>query len=125
MPRAMATRSRYISPSTGEYEVSSGDFREDVTLLPSIVLALRTKKGSCAIAPWLGSKLHEVRHVRVNAKATIDRHVRDALAHLAPQMRSLTVVVSIVSPTRIHVEVGWKNRADDRPAIPYTHVMEL
>ena len=66
---AMATRSRYISPSTGEYEVDGGNFREDTTLLPSIVLALRTRKGSCAIAPWLGSKLHEVRHVRANAKA--------------------------------------------------------
>lgn len=122
---AMATRSRYISPSTGEYEVDGGNFREDTTLLPSIVLALRTRKGSCAIAPWLGSKLHEVRHVRANAKAQIDRYVRDALAHLAPQMRKLDVKVSIVSPTRIHVEINWKNRADSGPTLPYTHVMEL
>lgn len=125
MLRAMATRSRYISPMSGDYEMVSGNFRADDTLIPSIALALRTRKGSCAVAPWLGSHLFEIRTLRGNVAAQVERHVRDALAHLAPQMKKLAVAVTVIRPSQIHIEINYTSRADSRPALPYTHVMEL
>lgn len=73
---------RYIDAKTGDYVVESGGFKGDVGWTSKAVLALRTKLGSSAVNPGLGSRLHLVSSAD-DAGARQARGIAEqALAHL-------------------------------------------
>lgn len=106
-----AKRARYINPATGDYSVESGGFSGDDTMASRIGLALRTRKGSSAAAPWFGSRLHLVKTADQRGALLVQKYAIEALAHLEDSVDELTVVASVVAPGRIDAVVSWRRGA--------------
>lgn len=73
---------RYIDASTGDYAVQSGGLRGDAGWTSKAVLALRTKLGSSAVNPRLGSRLHIVSSADAAGARQARGLAEQALAHL-------------------------------------------
>lgn len=81
---------RYIDAKTGDYVVESGGFRGDAGWTSKAVLALRTKLGSSAVNPGLGSRLHLVSSADDAGARQAKGIAEQALAHLEIQDLKVT-----------------------------------
>lgn len=70
--------------ATGDYApLVAGDWVEDTSRLPDVVLALRTRKGSCLVAPEFGNRSGLVpTKITPTTPRIIENDYRDALRHL-------------------------------------------
>lgn len=106
MPNAV--KSRYISPSTGRYVVSAGGYQEDSSVASKVVLALRTRRGTAAVYPTFGSRLHEIRKADESGRRSAEKFARQALIHLARQVESLDVEAQLLGKGIIGITVSAK-----------------
>jgi phage gp46-like protein len=105
-----AVARRWISASTGDYEVASGGLRGDDGFTSKAVLALRTRKGSIPIYPEFGSSLHLVKYADERGRKLAEKYAFDAVAHLEPEVEELAVRASIstLQPGQIHIVVSGR-----------------
>ena len=73
---------RYIDARTGDYVVTSGGLKGDDGWTSKAVLALRTRLGSSAVNPSLGSRLHLVSSADDAGARQAKGIAEQALAHL-------------------------------------------
>lgn len=103
-----AARHRYIDPETGDYVVTGGGLKADSGISSKIVLALRMRKGSSALFPTFGSRLHEVKKADESGRRLCEKHAFAALTHLAREVASLDVEAQLVGGGRIDILVSAK-----------------
>lgn len=73
---------RYIDATTGDYAIQSGGLNGDAGWASKAVLALRTRLGSSAVNPRLGSRLHLVSSADDAGARQAKGLAEQALAHL-------------------------------------------
>lgn len=120
----MTCRSPYIDPTTGDYQLVNGERREDLSPTSEVVLALRTKRGSSAIAPWFGSRLHQIRKINGATKRLAEAYAREALQHLVDRgvLPGLTIT-AVVGKTSVALTITYRNARGVPVSIPYTHAV--
>jgi phage gp46-like protein len=118
--RAAVTKPRrWIDPATHDYVVENGDFKQDEGSTSKVVLALATKKGSCQVLPWFGSRLHEIRFADERGRGLAETFAKQALAHLVGELVGLSIKASVVNQTAILLVIVW--RRGTRPVrVQYT-----
>lgn len=121
----MACRAPKIDAQTGEYALQSGGLVEDTTVASEVILALRSRRGSGAAAPWFGSRFHTIRKLTKATPALARAYGREAVQHIVDRgdMRDLEVFAEIVGGKRLAVTVGYTDRLGQRRSIPYTHAV--
>lgn len=105
---ALSRRHRWLDPATHDYVVEAGDFKQDDGSTSKVVLALATKKGSCQLAPWFGSRLHEIRFADARGRGLAVTFAKQALAHLGSELVELSVTANIVQKTAIVIVVAYR-----------------
>jgi phage gp46-like protein len=118
----MPARRRYINPTTGDYELSAGGFREDMTPASRVVLRLRTKRGSISGLPRFGSRLYQIRKLTADAKAKAESYVREALDDLARAGELPELAVSATPEgSALRIVVSYRDPDGRKRSIPYLH----
>lgn len=118
----MVCRAARIDVATGDYTLLHGEYVEDLTSASEVILTLRSKRGSSAIAPWIGSRLHTIRKVDKRSRRLAEFYAKEALQYLVDRgaLRDLRPVGSIVNGG-ISLVVNYTDRAGQRRSISYTH----
>lgn len=109
-------RTRYLSPETGDYVVESRSFKRDLTAASSVVLALRTPRGSAAQDATFGSRVSTVRKNFRGAAALAAKYALEAVDHLRQQGKILspTALGTELSPTQALIEVSYTDASTRR-----------
>lgn len=117
----MATRAPKISVATGDYSLVRGVIDEDVSAASQAVLALRSRRGSGAVASWFGSRLHTIRKLTRAAKPLAEMYAREALQFLVDRgaVRDLVVIATVSGGIRLLIT--YRDRGGQRRTIDYTH----
>lgn len=91
-------QSEYLTEG-GEMELVAGDVRLDDSPRSDVLLALRTRYGSCPLDPTFGDRTHEIEKVTRGARRLAESFTRQALDHLVKsrRIRDLEVRVDIVN----------------------------
>ena len=89
------------------------------------MLALRTRRGSCPLAPTFGSRLHEIRKLSPRSDRLAESYAREAIEHLVAsrEVRALDVEAS-VRGSALLIVLSYTTRAGERPSLPYLHLVE-
>lgn len=119
----MTVRRPYIDPRTGDYQLVSGSLRNDDTLASTVVLLLRTERGSCPVAPDHGSRLHTLRKATPDAGRLAREYVVEAIAPVKQWLRDLQVTADVVSErtgARLEVVVAYRDTSGEARRVPYT-----
>lgn len=119
----MACRAPKIDAQTGEYALQKGGLVEDTTVASEVILALRSKRGSGAAAPWFGSRFHTIRKLTKASPALARAYGREAVQHIVDRgdMRDLEVTAEIVGNVRLRIVVAYRDRLGQRRTVSYTH----
>lgn len=112
---------RYISPTTRDYVVTGGGFRADDGIVSKVYLALATRRGSCAVYPEFGSRLHLVRKADERGRREAIAYATEALTHLAGEVNDLEVTATVSSARvgAIELEVAYR-LGDVQQRVPFT-----
>lgn len=91
-------QSEYLTVD-GELELVAGDVRQDDSPRSDVLLALRTRYGSCPLDPTFGDRTYEIEKVTRGARRLAESFTRQSLDHLvkARRIRDLEVRVDIVN----------------------------
>ncbi len=118
----MTCRAPKIDVATGEYSIANGALVEDMTAASEVILALRSRRGSSAIAPWYGSRLHTIKKLTKAAPKLADFFAREAVQFLIDRgvLRDLRVA-SRISGRALVVVVSYRDRSGKAQTITYTH----
>lgn len=116
---ALTKPRRWIDAATRDYVVEGGDFKQDDGFTSKVVLALATRRGSCLVAPWFGSRLHEIRYADERGRGLAETFTKQALAHLTAQIKDLRVKATIVHKAAILIVVSGR-RGRSAVRIEYT-----
>lgn len=123
---ARAAARRWLDPETGDYIVESGSPRADATRASQVLLRLRMRRGSCPVAPKLGSRLHTIEKATRGSARLARAHAIEAIADLVErrEIREETVDVEVVKlPTggaAFAITVEFTDSASDRRTVQYT-----
>lgn len=115
-------RSPKIEVATGGYTLTAGALTEDVTAASEVVLALRSRRGSSAVAPTYGSRLHTIRKLDKRSKGLARFHAIEALQFLVDRgaIRFLTVVVTRLT-SGLRIVVSYRDRGGQPRTVDYTY----
>lgn len=117
---------RWLDPMTGDYVVESGGPRGDTTRASQVLLRLRMHRGSCAVMPTLGSRLHMIRKATPGAARLATSYVFEALDDLirARLIREVDVTVDIVSVpgagAALAINVSFLDTSSDQRSVAFT-----
>ena len=118
---------RFIDATTGDYELDAGRPRNDDTVRPKVLLALRMRRGTCPVLPRFGSRLHLLRKILPDTPRLAAAYVREALKHLvdAGELRDLEVTATVIGTHTkgLHLVASYRDRAGESKSISYTHRM--
>lgn len=91
-------QSEYLTED-GELELVAGDVRLDDSPRSDVLLALRTRYGSCPLDPTFGDRTYEIEKATRGARRLAESFTRQALDHLvkARCLPDLEVRVDIVN----------------------------
>lgn len=119
----MPARSSYIEPSTGDHVLERGSPRADTTIVSSAIIRLRMRRGSCAVDPRLGSRLHTLDKVNAQTGRLGSDYVREALADLVERgdMRQLAVAFTQPNAYTILFDISFRDTAGRARSVLYTH----
>lgn len=117
----MASRSRYLTASGGDYVLERGAPRPDVTVASDVVLALRTRRGSAAGAPGFGSRLRTLRKLTPAARRLAESYALEAIQHLVDrgEVRGPRFEISIAGPA-MRMVVTYRSAAGQPQSVPVT-----
>jgi phage gp46-like protein len=101
-----AKANRYLTVS-GDYQQLAGGVRGDDGFTSKVILALRTRLGSCIAFPEFGSRLHEIKIADERGRKMAEKRAAQALVHLAEQYDGL-VVQAVLENKTIVVYVSGK-----------------
>lgn len=112
----MPAARRWLDPSTRDYVISHGGPRDDVTRASQVLLRLATHRGSCAVAPELGSRLHLITRESPGATQRAVAYALEALADLIRRgvIRDVAAEASVEGESTRYLEVRVSFR-DDAP----------
>lgn len=95
----------------GQYSLNAtGGHATDATMMPNVLLALRTSRGSVPTAPTFGRRMARAPSIiRRTTPLEIEADILEALAHLteAGLIWDLTVSARLVSPTAVDTVVSF------------------
>lgn len=112
---------RWISPTTRDYVVTGGGFQGDSGVASKVYLALATKRGSSAVYPEFGSRLHLVRKADERGRREAIAYATEALTHLAGEVSDLEVSATVSTDRVGAIELEVAYRLGDVPQrVPYT-----
>lgn len=122
----MPAKRRWIDPLTGDHVVESGGPREDDTSASAVVLRLRTKRGTMAVLPAFGSRLHKITKASTPAERLAEAYAREALGDLvrAGTIRDVRVkasTVAISGGAALTLEIAFRDTAGDQRTVRYRH----
>lgn len=129
MPIPGAAR-RWIDPETRDYVVERGGPRGDSTRAAKVYIQLATRRGSCAVNPKLGSRLHLItrtgRGVVQRAEAYALECVEDMVR--AREIRDVTAVAEVVRDAtgvgaRLDTTLSFYDSASDPRSVRITQRM--
>lgn len=121
-----AAARRWLDPQTGDYVVENGGPRADTTHASKILLRLRMKRGTCAVLPSLGSRLHLIKTMTPGSKRLARAYAFEAIDDLikAKEIRNVEIDVetSIVAGTAsLEIEVRFFDSDNDPRSVTYSH----
>lgn len=110
-------RTRYIDPATGDYVLDGASLKTDRTAASSVVLAVRTSRGSAAAAAWFGNRTRrEVRKATANSADLGAKYSAEAVAHLVESRRIANVKPKgTADGTVLVVELAYLDNGTGRP----------
>lgn len=95
--RADVHARRFIDARTADYVVEAGRLKQDDGFTSKVVLALRTRLGSCHALPGFGSRLHEVKRADEQGRQLAEKFAQLALSHVARDIADLRVTATLSS----------------------------
>jgi len=119
----VAAARRWIEPLTGDYVVERGGPRSDSTRASQVLLRLRMKRGTCAVRPQLGSRLHTIRKATAGAARLADGYALESLDDLirSEAIRNVRVTSTVyVQPAAIGIEVAFEDSSSETRTVTYT-----
>lgn len=121
-----AAARRWIDPDSGDYVVENGGPRGDDTRASKIVLRLRMRRGSCAVLPRFGSRLHLITANAAGSLRMAEAYAREAIADLirSGEIRDVKITASVISEsgtTALGLDVSFRDTDQDRRTARYTH----
>ena len=125
MPIPAASR-RWLDPATRDYVVERGGPRPDATRASKVLLRLTTRRGSCAVAPTLGSRLHLIRRDGPGVTQRAEAYALEAVDDLVKrrEIREVTARADVTGPPgnrAIEVVVFFREGASDPRSVRTTH----
>lgn len=116
-----AAKRRRIDAATGDYVTDNGRPVEGEGILPSVLVALLTTRGSSAAAPELGTRTNAIRKLTANAPRLAERYDAEALRHLVERgdIRALTVRAEVIGATLSRV-ISYEDRSGKRQTFRVT-----
>jgi phage gp46-like protein len=119
---------RWIDPKTRDYVVERGGPRSDSTRAAKVYLRLATRRGTCAVNPGLGSRLHLIkrtaRGVTQRAEAYALECVEDMIR--AREIREVTaaaVVVRDETGASLDTTLSFRDTAGDPRSVRFQQRM--
>jgi phage gp46-like protein len=119
------TRRRYLDPQTGDVVLERGSPRSDITVTSVVLMRIRLRRGSSAVAPRLGSRLHTIDRISAQSERLARDYVRECLSDLVERgdVASLVVTSSRPAPNAIGLEVAFRDRSGRARGVAYTHTV--
>lgn len=113
-----AAQRRWLDPSTRDYVVERGGPRADATRASKVLLRMTMKRGSCAVAPTLGSRLHTIRRESVGVIQRAEAYALECVEDLVRrhEIRDVTAAAQVVrssSGASLDVELAFLDTAGD------------
>lgn len=111
-----AVASRYIDARTLDYVVYGAGLQSDTGFTSKVVLALKTRLGSCLAFPGFGSKLHLIQVADERGRKLAEKYAWQALQHLIAIVDSLKAEASLTpfdprdeyQPGQIYIRITGK-----------------
>ncbi len=104
--------------AAGDYApLVDGGWAEDQGQLPNVILALRTRKGSCLVAPEFGNRSGLVpERITPTTPRVIENDYRDALRHLTTSglIWDLTIESTLIGGASPQTTVSFRDAAGPR-----------
>lgn len=117
-------QSRHISSTTGDYTMLNGAPKGDLTVASELVLALRTRQGSCGADPSFGSRLHTITKLTPTNERRAHVYAREAIRYLIDRgdIRNVAFGVEMDESTfSLCVTISYQDRSGRaQPALPIT-----
>lgn len=125
MPIPAAAR-RWLDPTTRDYVIERGGPRADETRASKVLLRLTMRRGSCAVAPTLGSRLHLIQRDGPGVVQRAEAYAREAVRDLEQRQEIRDVAASaVVSGPRgnraIEVTLSFREGASDPRTVRTSH----
>jgi phage gp46-like protein len=118
----VAGQSRYIDPVTGDYVMENGNFKRATGAGSSVHIAVKMQRGSCPLAPKLGSRFHELRKMTPNVVKLTEAFAKECLKHLV-ERKDITlnkVAAKVVTPTAMSLLVQYTDKSGTPNALTTT-----
>lgn len=124
MPVPAAAR-RWLDPDTRDYVVERGGPRADATRASKVLLRMTVKRGSCAVAPTLGSRFHLIRRDGVGVVQRAEAYGHECVEDLVKrrEIRDVGVSATVVrtpSNTALDVVIAFKDTAGDPRSVRFS-----
>jgi|GEM_PF-4607041 len=118
----MASRRRTIDPETGDYVVEGGRIVDDSSHTSQVLLAVRMKRGTCAVDRRFGSELFKIKKLDTRAPRRAQQSVTAALGHLTSRkvIQKLRVTPTVEGDA-LAVPIDFEDQDGTPRRAPYTH----
>lgn len=113
-----AAQRRWLDQTTRDYVVERGGPRADATRASKVLLRLTMRRGSCAVAPTLGSRLHLIQRDGRGVKQRAEAYAMECVEDLVRRREIRDVVARAevrrtVAGASLEVELAFRDTAGD------------